>query len=243
MVKPEIIYVCELCGSFVAQDVPRTRGGREPLKSEEIERLLEFSPRTVEEDRGGRAVWTPPTASLKRPWRRVPVSRDGCGHCSGGSDAAAAPAAADDGGHLQGSGDSVSMLLRLAFEKHKRTLEETRQLDLAEQFAWSRESMTAAEFYSSPLSPPATMAIANDNDPDGQALNPQPQLAGRLCVVTSLAPDSPFVDAGDVTARDAPIITLTPATRQTSPSSPCPARSIHQEGPISFERDEQGEEK
>ncbi|KAK7952351.1 uncharacterized protein PG986_008079 [Apiospora aurea] len=217
MDNAEIIYVCELCGSFVAQTVPLS--DREGPENDEIERLLELSPRTIE-DSGGRAVWTPPTASLRRPWRRVPVSRDDCSRCSSGDDTAAATTAA------AAADDDVSMLLRMPFERYKRLLEETRQLTVANRDYLLKGFMTAAEYYSSPLSSPAA-AATNDNDPDSQALNPRPQLAGRLCVVTSIAPENPFVDAGDVTARETPIITLTPATRQTSPSSPCPATDFY----------------
>ncbi|KAK8089982.1 hypothetical protein PG997_004943 [Apiospora hydei] len=191
-------------------------------ENDEIERLLELSPRTIE-DSGGRAVWTPPTASLRRPWRRVPVSRDDCSRCSSGDDTAAAAAADGDGGRLQDPDGIVSMLLRMSSERCKRLLEETRQLTIANRDYSLKGSMTAAEYYSLPLSSPAAATATNENDPDGQALNPRPQLAGRLCVVTSIAPENPFVDAGDVTTRETPIITLTPATRQTSPSSPCPA--------------------
>ncbi|KAK7923066.1 hypothetical protein PG985_007137 [Apiospora marii] len=233
-----IFYVCERCGSALP---PFPAGGdsdfdaiiahiKSDCEDDSFEPLFKnlhgaFISETTGargvEDQDGRAVLTPLGAGPSlRPWRREPVSRVFCPHCSGGNGAAAS-------------------------SSKKKTLRGTTH---QAQRPPSSSTQAAAQTSSS-----SETTAANGIDYKAEAIHPRPQLADRLCVVTTSLREGPLGES----PANTPLLTLTtPSIQQeeTSTATTVPAAaarpallaapSVHNEEDEeghSFGRDEEQE--
>ncbi|KAK8083436.1 hypothetical protein PG996_002217 [Apiospora saccharicola] len=141
------------------------------------------------EDQDRRAVLTPLGGGPSlRPWRRVPISRDGCPECSG---------------------DSAKLSwLRSWFFGTAPPQARNHASSSATATAQTSEEDTT---------------MANGIDYEEKALHPRPQLANRLCVVTTTFRENPLGDDGQPPGNT-PVVTLTPVVQQdeTSTANPAP---------------------